>query len=173
MMNKKVKSFTGIILISAVFILIAIRIIYVNKIIYSVSSHREYNIGDSFEYNGMQMQLSDYRIYKGEELNLQYNNELSGIVDEYDILFNLTIKNISDTKKQYNASATGIMYGYESGGNTNPYLYKYFNPDIKGIVTLEKDESKTITLVFPTNIDNENIEYVVSLYPENIKVKLK
>lgn len=172
-MNKKVKSCIGIILMLALFVFVSIRIAYVNKTLYSVSPHREYNIGDSFEYNGLQMQLSDYRIYKGEELNSQYNNELSDIVDEYDILFNLTITNVSTTKKQYNASASGMMYGYESGGNVNPYLYQYFNPKAKGIVELERDESKTITLAFPIDISNENIEYIVSLYPENIRVKLK
>lgn len=172
-MNKKVKSCIGIVLALVLFVLIAIRIVYVNKTIYSVSPQKKYKISDNFEYDGMQMQLSDYRIYKGEELSSQYNNDLSDIVDEYDILFNLTITNVSNTTKQYNASASGMMYGYESGGSANPYLYQYFNPNTKGIVALEKDESRTITLAFPIDISSENIEYVVSLYPENIRVKLK
>lgn len=172
-MNQKVKSCIVISLVLVSFVLISIRVIFVNKKAYSVLQPKLYRIGDIFEYDGMQMQLSDYKIYKGEELNSQYNNELSDIIDEYDILFNLTITNVSNTVKQYNASASGMMYGYESGGNVNPYLYQYFNPNTKGIISLEKDESKTVTLAFPIDVSNENIEYVVSLYPENIRVKLK
>ena len=120
----------------------------------------------------MIMKLSEYKVYRGEELNSMYNNELTGIVDENDILFNLTITNKSNEKKNYNASASGLMYGYESGGNVNPYLYKYFNPEHQGIVQLNPNETCTITLAFPCVTDCSNIKYIVSLYPENIKVKL-
>ena len=83
-MNQKVKSCIVISLVLVSFVLISIRVIFVNKKAYSVLQPKLYRIGDIFEYDGMQMQLSDYKIYKGEELNSQYNNELSDIIDEYD-----------------------------------------------------------------------------------------
>lgn len=172
-MNKFLKSFIGIFIIVIIIVLAVIQIIYINKTVYSIPTKIQYKIGDDFEYDGMLIKVSDYKIYRGEELNSKYNNELTGMVDEKDILFNLTITNISDTNKSYNASGSGIMYGYESGGNVNPFLFQYFNPNKKGIVTLAEGECETVTLAFPIDDNDENIEYIISLYPENIRVKIR
>lgn len=172
-MNKFLKSFIGIFIIVIIIILTVIQIIYINKTVYSIPTKIQYKIGDDFEYDGMLIKVSDYKIYRGEELNSKYNNELTGMVDEKDILFNLTITNISDTNKSYNASGSGIMYGHESGGNVNPFLFQYFNPNKKGIITLAEGECETVTLAFPIDDNDENIEYIISLYPENIRVKIR
>ena len=128
---------------------------------------------DDIDYSGIKISTTEYKIYKGEELNKLYDNQLDDMVDNYDLLFNITLENMTGEIKQYNAASSGIMYGYNSGGNTNPYLYQYFNQNTSGIVELNPGEVKTITLAFHYEECNSNIVYIVSLYPENIQIKLR
>lgn len=81
-MNKFLKSFIGIFIIVIIIVLTVIQIIYINKTVYSIPTKIQYKIGDDFEYDGMLIKVSDYKIYRGEELNSKYNNELTGMVDE-------------------------------------------------------------------------------------------
>lgn len=171
LMTKKAKFLFSFILI----VLIIIRIIYINTILYNIPLKRNYSTENSFEYNEMIYNISNYKIYTGEELNQLYNNDLKDIVDDYDIIFNITITNATNKVKKFNASATGIMYDCESGGNANPYLYKYFNENLSGILEILPNETITVTLSFPyPNISDNinNIQYIISLYPEKIFVKL-
>lgn len=172
-MKKTAKMCVSAVLVVILAVLIVIRIVYVNTVSYSISVREVYNIDEEFEYNGMLMKLSEYKVYSGEELDSLYDDELTDIVDGYDILFNLTITNISDENTQFNVSGSGMMYGYESGGNVNPYLFQYFNPNTRGIIELVPSETKTVTLAFPIEFDTKEIEYIVSLYPENVRVKMK
>ncbi len=172
-MKHKTKPIVIIILTAITALLITFRIIYVNNTLYSIPERYIYAVNEEFECYGMSMSLSDYKIYSGEKLNNIYNNELEGMTDDNDIMFNLTIKNTSDKIKSYNAIASGIMYGYKSGGSANPYLYQYFNPKIPGIIEIAPNESVTVTLAFPCDKNETTIEYVASLYPENVRVKLR
>lgn len=148
------------------------RIATVNSRLNTIVSKIEES-NETFEYNGIKMCISNYKIYNGEELNKLYNNELEDVVDDNDILFNISLENTSNDIKQYNAVSSGIMYGYNSGGNVNPYLYQYFNQDSDGILELKSGEKKTITLAFPYEEYNSEIMYIVSLYPENIRIRLR
>jgi len=151
---------------------VSARIVTVNSILNTtVSEIKESN--ETLEYNGIKMCISNYKIYNGEELNKLYDNELEDVVDNYDILFNISLENTSNDIKQYNAVSSGIMYGYNSGGNVNPYLYQYFNQNSDGILELKSGEKKTITLAFPYEEYNSEIMYIVSLYPENIRIRLR
>ena len=120
---------------------VSARIVTVNSILNTtVSEIKESN--ETLEYNGIKMCISNYKIYNGEELNKLYDNELEDVVDNYDILFNISLENTSNDIKQYNAVSSGIMYGYNSGGNVNPYLYQYFNQNSDGILELKSGEKK-------------------------------
>lgn len=171
MKNKKFFIFV-VIPVIVISIIISIRIIYINSKFNNITSLLNER-DDITVYNDINLEISDYIIYTGEALNKNNNDDLEDIVDEYDILFDVTLNNYSNDTKKFNAVATGITYGENSGGNVNPYLFQYFNPDTKGIITLEPNESKTITLAFPYNEYNDSIIYIVSLYPEKIKIRLR
>lgn len=151
---------------------ISARIVAVNSSLNTTVSKIEES-NKTFECNGIRMCISNHKIYDGEELNKLYDNELEDVVDNYDILFNISLENTSHDIKQYNAVSSGIMYGYNSGGSVNPYLYQYFNQDSDGILVLKSGEKRTITLAFPYEEYNSEIMYVVSLYPENIRIRLR
>lgn len=172
-MKKTVKIVCFIISALVLIIIVSARIVYINSVNYKISSKKVANATDKIEYNGIDISVSEYKIYSGEELNNLYNNELTDIVDKFDILFNVTLTNHTDNIQQFNAIASGIMYGYNSGGNANPYLYQFFNPNTKGIIELQSNESKNITLAFPYEEYEDSIDYIISLYPDNIRVKLR
>ena len=91
-MKHKTKPIVIIILTAITALLITFRIIYVNNTLYSIPERYIYAVNEEFECYGMSMSLSDYKIYSGEKLNNIYNNELEGMTDDNDIMFNLTIK---------------------------------------------------------------------------------
>lgn len=151
------------------------RIYYVNNVEYHIPEREVYHIGDVISYNGLEVTVSDYKLYSGEELNDAYNNQIEDSVDEFDLLFNLTIKNTSNETKSFNSVATGMMYGNKYGGNVNPNLFPFFNPSTSGVIELEPETTKTVTLIFPYEADVlcDSSRYIFALYPRNISVMLK
>lgn len=154
------------------------RIYYVNNVEYHIPEREVYHIGDVISYNGLEVTVCDYKIYSAEELNAAYDNQTESdandFSDDFDLVFNLTIKNTSSETKSFNAVATGMMYGNKYGGNVNPYLYSYFNPNTPGTLELEPETTKTVTLIFPYEADIlcDSSRYIFSLYPRNISVML-
>ena len=73
---------------------ISARIVAVNSSLNTTVSKIEES-NKTFECNGIRMCISNYKIYDGEELNKLYDNELEDVVDNYDILFNISLENTS------------------------------------------------------------------------------
>ncbi|MCD8219943.1 MAG: hypothetical protein LUC50_06380 [Ruminococcus sp.] len=98
-----------------------------------------------------------------------YDDEIKDYVDEQDLLFNLEIENTTEDVQTLDLSSTCIQYDSISGGGLNPYLFFYFNENASASMTLDANEAKTVTMIFPY-FECHSASLIFSLYPENVKL---
>ncbi len=164
-----------ILFVTAIFIgAVAYRIYFVNHISYHNPERELYNIGDTILYNGLEISVSGYSIYSGDEFNAAYEGQFDFDADQYDLLFDVSLKNPTDEAVSFNAVQTGMMYDNKYGGMVNPLLYQFFNPDTPGTLEIAPNSERTVTLAFPYESDTlaENSRFIISLYPRKISVLL-
>ncbi len=173
-MKAMYKTGVGIIIGLIVLAVVLCRIIYVNTVLFETPQDTIYSIHQQIPWNGLQVKVTDYLVYNREEIIALYQDEeLRGIADPQDIFIELAIENVSDVTRKVNLTGCGMMYGYKYGGNANPYLYGYLNNEHPGLLELEAGETVLITLPFPYESENENPTFILSLYPEKVKIVLK
>lgn len=129
-------------------------------------------VGEPVSMNGCEVTVLDYHIYSRDELDTIYQNCDSAYEDKNDLFINISIINNSDQAKKVNALGSGMMYGYNYGGNPNPELYNILNKDASEIITLDSGEKMNITLAFPCESEVSDAVLVLSLYPQKINVRL-
>lgn len=166
---------TYILLAAILLIISGIRIYYVNNVLYKIPEKELYNIGDTIINDGLELKVSNYTICNGSMFESSYDTNSGYTADDYDIIIELSIKNISDDRKSFNSVAAGMMYGNKYGGNVNPFVFAALNDGISGTVSLDTDEEKTVFLAFPYDYETlrEDGSLIISLYPRHISINLK
>lgn len=169
------RKFIAVILAVLLGVLSIVRICNVNTVQY-VKKTNTFQVGETFEYQDFQMEVTEAEIYTAAVLKNKYQDVPEEAIDENDIIIKLRIKNIGENEKGLDIGAFTIQDGVESGGGTNPYLYSYLNSNTSGTFTIEKSGEQMITLAFPTErTKKENdgeLKLILALYPEKYEIKL-
>ena len=161
-------------IIASIFIILScsIKLYYLNFIEYPKPIYFEYTSNDIIQQNGFEMNFSGYHIYTKEELVNKYGKEMEDMADDMDVFLNLTLKNISSEDKYIEIGSLSLQIDSYKSTSPNPYLTQYFNEN-KTTGYYESDEESTITLIYPVDDINSNLEIILSLYPEYISAQLK
>ncbi len=167
--SRKLRLGIGILLAAVLAAFFVIRVVYVNTVKYQITERVVYRPQETFSFHNLQITSSEYGIYSGEELSAMYDDEIKDYVDEQDLLFNLEIENTTGEVQTLDLSSTCIQYDSVSGGGLNPYLFSYFNENASASMTLDANETKTVTMIFPY-FECRSASLIFSLYPENVKL---
>lgn len=153
-------------------IIIVLRIIYVNFHVYKYRANNIYNIGQIADYNGIEIKCINKEFISGKDISKKYNIDQDG-VDDYNLIFTIDLKNISQNAKYLDVSSVCMKYGNVSGGNINPYLFPILNKDIESSkIILNSNESSRITLAFPLKKEYKRGNLIISLFPYHTEMKI-
>ena len=153
-------------------VIFTLRILYVNLNTYKLKSDKIYSIGETANYNGIEIKCVDKMFVSGKELSQKYNIDKDGI-DDYNLIFTLDLKNISKNAKYLDVSSVCMKYGNVSGGNINPYLFPILNKNTENSkIILQSGQLSEITLAFPLKKEYKTGNLVISLFPYHTEMKI-
>ncbi len=152
------------------------RVIYVNAVEYHFTEKAVFETGETFTLHDLELTCTYDGIYSSEELTKIYGEEILSYCDESDLILTLEITNPTDEENTLDLSAFCMQYAYTSGGGINPYLFSYLNPGIGSKCTMESSETLIVFLPYSYDWDTFGSEkpydIVLSLYPENVRVRI-
>lgn len=174
-MKRSLKKVTFILLTIALGVLSIVRISNVNSKQHVDEVHT-YEIGETFEYNDFRIKVATVNFYSADDMKNMYAEIPEEMLPETELVIKIEVKNIAEEKQAFNAAPLTLQVGIEKGSAVDPYVYPHLNPESSGNVTLEKGETKIVTLAFPiekTALEaKEQIKLILSLYPAKYEVDL-
>lgn len=165
-----------LILSVAVFVGSVSRIIYVNTIEFPCNHKYTYNMGETFNSEGLEIEVLSKDICSLNDMKEQYTELPEECLDDYDMVVEISIKNITSDEGSFDVTKLTLSKGIDTGGGTNPYIYQYLNSDVGMNITVNKNETKKVKVAYPLEKDDieqeQEFKLVFSLYPEKKVVKL-
>ncbi|MCD7803591.1 MAG: hypothetical protein LUH03_00340 [Oscillospiraceae bacterium] len=164
-------------IIATLAIAFTIRVVYVNAFEYRFTEKVVYSTGETFTLHDLELTCTNDGIYSSEELARIYGEEVLNYSDESDLILTLEITNLTDEPQTLDLTSFRMQYAFTSGGGINPYLFGYLNDGIGGSkCTIESGKTVTVLLPYPYDWDTLGSEkpydLVLSLYPENVRVRV-
>ena len=159
---------------SLIFIAFIVRLYYVNKVEYTIPTKQICNVGDVVNCNGLEITVTKAEYMDEKDIETSFGKDVSQQIQGSCIIIYLSLSNSTLESKKFNVPATGIMYGNNFGGNSNPYFYQMVNTNATEIEDIQTGQSKDYILAFgtqETKIPNQTM-FICSLYPQNISYLL-